>query len=66
MTLTEFQAKWKDISVQHAAACEKRGGFDYALCTCGHDARWAARNADLRTVPEEEIKVFQRDHAGRT
>lgn len=61
MTLAEFQAKWGNISTKHDPTCEKRGGFDYELCTCGHDEQWQQRDEDLRTVPHEELEKFHND-----
>jgi hypothetical protein len=54
ITATEFHAKWKNIPIGHSNTCERRGGFDYETCTCGHDELWDRRNADLQLVQDPE------------
>lgn len=60
MTGSEFQKKWEKIRIGHDPSCPRDGGFDFEICTCGHDEEWERRNADLATVPEADLEELRK------
>lgn len=64
MTLAEYTKKWDNLYTEHNDGCRKKFSMDYNDCSCGHDILWEMRNADLATVPEEELAAYRRERFG--